>query len=249
MSPKAIGHYQIMAKLGSSGNVVALLLILLLASGCSAPKVTDDAADIEPTALALVAAAETVIIVVTRADTENETETTPTATATPSLTPSLTPTTSATPTASSTPETTADQPHQLEVILASVNVRQGPGTVYTAIGFLQQGDRVEIIARSRGGDWYLVRLPDDQVAWIAGSVTRPVAAFENDEIPVAATIPPVPTATPTNTPLPTATPANTPLPTTTFTPSPPPTHTPATVAPTNTPTPMPTATATPTAEY
>jgi hypothetical protein len=237
MSPKAIGHYQIMAKLGSSGNVVALLLILLLASGCSAPKVTDDAADIEPTALALVAAAETVIIVVTRADTENETETTPTATATPSLTPSLTPTTSATPTASSTPETTADQPHQLEVILASVNVRQGPGTVYTAIGFLQQGDRVEIIARSRGGDWYLVRLPDDQVAWIAGSVTRPVAAFENDEIPVAATIPPVPTATPTNTPLPTAT----------FTPSPLPTHTPTPVPPANTPTAMPTLT--PTANY
>jgi uncharacterized protein YgiM (DUF1202 family) len=220
-----------MAKLGGNGIVVALLLILLLAAGCTISEMDDDAADIELTEPALVVAAETVIIVVTRADTENETETTATATTTPALTPSPSPTTSATPTASPTPETTADQPHQLEVILASVNIRQGPGTMYTAIGFLQQGDRVEIIARSRGGDWYLVRLPDDQVAWIAGSVTRPVVAFDNDEIPVAATIPPVPTATPTNTPLPTAT----------FTPTPLPTHTPTTVSPANTPTTTPTA--------
>jgi eukaryotic-like serine/threonine-protein kinase len=215
--------------------VALVVLIMLLAGGFWIWGMDNGAAGAEPTEPAMVAAEETVIVVVTMAGTA--TETVSTATTTPTLAPSLTPAATATLTTGPTLEVTTDQSHQLEVTLASVNLRQGPGTMYATAGFLRQGDRVEIIARSRGGDWYLVRLPTDRVAWLAGSVTQPVVPFDNDDIPIAVTIPPVPTATPTNTPLPTAT----------FTPTPLPTRTPTPVLPTNTPTPtspIPTATAT-----
>jgi eukaryotic-like serine/threonine-protein kinase len=216
-------------------GIGGLLLLLLLIGGLWwAWGGEEQVAEPSPTA-----PAEVVIIVPTDTATVTAVASpTATATDTPSASPSPTPTTVASP----TPPETADRevPFQLEVTLASVNIRQGPGTMYATAGTLRRGDQVEIIARSRRGDWYLVQLADGQTAWLAASVTRPVIPFANDDIPVAATIPVPPTATATATPLPTATPTlppppPPPPPTATHTPLPPPTATLEPPEPTATP--------------
>jgi eukaryotic-like serine/threonine-protein kinase len=209
------------------------LLLLLLIGGLWWAFGGDNGVTEQPITEATIETEVAVIMVVTD---------TPTATTTATAVPSASATSTSIPSSTPTPTrdesaTTAEQRLQLEVTLASVNLRRGPGTMFGTVGTLRQGDRVEIIARSRRGDWYLVELPGGRLAWLAASVTRPVEPFDNEAVPVAGTIPPLPTATATNTPPPTAT----------ATPPPPPTATnppPPTAAP---PTPVPpTATAVPT---
>jgi hypothetical protein len=79
-----------------------------------------------------------------------------------------------------------------------VNVRVGPGTVYDILGAAGRDDRLPLVARTNGGDWYEVDYKD-QRAWISASLVE--ANCEMSEIPVASTIPtiPTPTVTPTAT--------------------------------------------------
>jgi uncharacterized protein YgiM (DUF1202 family) len=75
-----------------------------------------------------------------------------------------------------------------EVVFSSVNVRAGPGTDYAVVGVLQEGERSVIVARTTDGGWFVVRLDDGRLVWIAASVvTTNVDAIAR--IAVAATIP------------------------------------------------------------
>ena len=150
------------------------------------------------------------------------------------VTPTFTPTPTHTPTPTSTASPTPIP--QVEIILSSASLRQGPGTIYPILRFLFQGDVVAVLAKDNlEGEWFNVILDDGTRGWLASSVSRLRDENSLNLIPIAATIPPrptnTPTSTPTNTPTPTATPipgsgggSGNPQPTTqpTFTPPPPP---------------------------
>ena len=89
---------------------------------------------------------------------------------------------------------------QLRVNVSSANVRSGPGTVYPPISVLLKDSVVPVVAKTGNGNWYIIRLPNGELGWIANSVTDPVVAADMAQVEVAATIPPAPTSTPTNTP-------------------------------------------------
>jgi len=46
-----------------------------------------------------------------------------------------------------------------------LNLRQGPGPEYPALGTLRRTDRVTILALNRAGDWALIQTADAKVAW------------------------------------------------------------------------------------
>ncbi len=123
------------------------------------------------------------------------------------------PTVMATESASSTPTVTPTALPQVRVIVASASLREGPGTNYGIVTFLEAGDVVTVIAINREeGNWYNVQTEDGLFGWLSISVSEAVDGTETavTAVPTAATIPasPIPTSTPTPTP--------------TLTPSPPP---------------------------
>ena len=151
-------------------------------------------------------------------------------TPTPSRTATRTP--PATATATATP--TAGVSSGLNVT-RDTNLRVGPGVAYRALGIAAAGTTLEIIARDRGGDWFLVQAGNGP-AWISADFVT--LLVEADAVPVAATIP-APPATTTLTP--TAAPAAPPTPVPTAAPpddepGPPPTNPPPTAPPTAPPT-------------
>ena len=118
------------------------------------------------------------------------------------------------PTAEPTVES-AETTARVRVTVASANLRRGPGVVYPTAGAVFQGDEMSLIATSRDRTWYLVELADGQRAWVAASVSELVEGSDLETVPVAATIPPAPTATrvpPTLTPITIVLPTNTPPP-------------------------------------
>lgn len=169
-----------------------------------------------------------------------------TATSLPTTTPTATESAPATATRTATATARATNtraaiatpaPFVVEVIFASVNIRVGPGTVYSDLGFLSEGERVTVIAQTEDGSWYNVRLENGRLAWVAANVVAPInATTDPDDIPIALTIPPAPSRTPT--PIPTSAPE---VPTTSSggsgNPPSPPTNTPVPPDPTNTPAP------------
>lgn len=172
----------------------------------AATPVTGAAASIAvATSTSTVAPTATVVVVVVGVETAVSTATLrpttpPTATEPPTAT--TTPTPTATARATNTRAATATAaPFVVEVIFASVNIRVGPGTVYGDVGFLSEGDRVTAIAQTEDGSWYNVRLENGRLAWIAANVVRHINNTTNpDDIPIALTIPPAPTSTPTPVP-------------------------------------------------
>ena len=121
--------------------------------------------------------------------------------------PTDTPEPTATPTevASSTPTATSTPLPQFKVIFASASLREGPGTNYNIITFLEAGDVVTVIGISRGETWFVVETEDGTVGWLSTTVGDP---FDDEiiiAIPTAATVPASPTPTRTPTPLPTPT--------------------------------------------
>jgi curli biogenesis system outer membrane secretion channel CsgG len=55
-------------------------------------------------------------------------------------------------------------PSQVTVIVATANVRSGPGTNYGIVGSVKQGEKLAILGEE--GDWYNVELPDGKTGWI-----------------------------------------------------------------------------------
>lgn len=71
---------------------------------------------------------------------------------------------------------------------SNVYTRTGPGIDYPIFGSLNRNQAVPVIGVAPNGYWYLVLLSDGRAAWVAASyVTSP-----QGDIPVAATIPPLP---------------------------------------------------------
>ncbi len=97
-----------------------------------------------------------------------------------------------------------------------VNLRAGPGTDYPKVGGLKEGESVEVLDRTSDGEWYRVRLPDEQLVWVAADYIAVESKI--DVIPTisAADIPGTPTSPP---------PTYTPKPRPTSTPAPKPTNT------------------------
>ena len=81
-----------------------------------------------------------------------------------------------------------------------VNVRTGPGTVFSIIGTVEQGDRYDIGGRNGAGDWLEFCCVNGQRGWIYAQLV--ILSHDTSTIPVATNIPTPPSPTPTNTPVP-----------------------------------------------
>ena len=79
-----------------------------------------------------------------------------------------------------------------------VNVRTGPGTVFSIIGTVEQGDRFDIGGRNVAGDWLEFCCVNGQRGWIYAPLLT--LSQEVASIPLAENIPAAPA--PTNTPAP-----------------------------------------------
>ena len=80
---------------------------------------------------------------------------------------------------------------------AQVNVRTGPGTVFSIIGTVEQGDRFDIGGRNVDGDWLEFCCVNGQRGWIFAQLL--IVSQETTSIPLAQNIPAAPT--PANTPV------------------------------------------------
>ena len=91
---------------------------------------------------------------------------------------------------------------------AQVNVRSGPGTAFSIIGTVQQGDRFDIGGRNVAGDWLEFCCVNGQRGWIFAQLL--IVSQATISIPLAQNIPAAPA--PANTPVPAAQPAAAPPP-------------------------------------
>ncbi len=134
---------------------------------------------------------------------------TPRFTATPVPTRTPLPTFTFTPSESPIPPTPSDTPTPTEIppvigIVASintVNVREGPGTRFSAFEALTPGTRVEVLGQNAEGNWLNIQLEDGREGWISNSLIR----LQDTPTPLP-TLTPSPdlTALALGTPLPTA---------------------------------------------
>jgi len=97
------------------------------------------------------------------------------------------------------------------VAVDTLNVRSGPGTVYSIIGKVSRNTELQILARDEAGKWIQVCCVDDKQGWVSADLVEIAGAVE--AIALAAEIPPTPVPTPTPIPQPTPTPAPQPTPT------------------------------------
>lgn len=175
-------------------------------------------------------------------------EATATATQAAEPTEAAAPTEAPSPTATPTTEPTATEAPVVlvQVVSDEADLREGPGEVYPAIGRVERGDQLEVVAKTADGNWYNIRLPNSPTlrAWIASSAVTPLNKDAIAGVEVAATIPAPPagaeepTAEPTTAPtVSVATTAPTIAPTQVIPTDPPPTNPPA---PTDPPPPPPT---------
>jgi len=74
---------------------------------------------------------------------------------------------------------------QAEVIVASLNIRQGPGMGYPVMGVARAGDLFDVVGVNNSGNWLQVVVGDDEVGWISGQTpyTR-LLSSRLDDVPV-----------------------------------------------------------------
>jgi hypothetical protein len=159
--------------------------------------------------------AETTVATVTVAgDTPAATATLVPATATSTITPlpaTNMPTFTPTPTVTKSPlptTTPTPLPPTLRVGVPLLNVRSGPGTGYTRVGALQQGDEVTLVGRTtvNGSQWWQIQFAPAPggTAWVSGN-TAYVTVSDPGIVPVGVVpLPPTAELTPvsTQTPVP-----------------------------------------------
>lgn len=134
----------------------------------------------------------------------------------PTATPEPPTPTAVVPTETATPTPTAAKPANVALVTAdALNVRRGPGTLYSVITVVRRGTSLTVLGQDPSGSWLNVRLPDGTEGWVSRAFTDFVGAA-----PLVPTPPPPPTPTPTPTAIPTATPTATTTPTPTPTPAP-----------------------------
>lgn len=77
---------------------------------------------------------------------------------------------------------------------SNINLRNGPGTEYEAVGILTSGSSLNIVGRNADSSWWQVSAPEG-LAWVAADVVT--AKNTSDNIPVVETpLPPTPTESP-----------------------------------------------------
>lgn len=92
---------------------------------------------------------------------------------TSTMTPASIPTDSATEFIPNTPTSTYAPPPTATplpvgfVIVASLNIRAGPGMEYRIIGTVYKEDEVKLLGRDVPGDWLSIEGPDGQTGWVA----------------------------------------------------------------------------------
>jgi uncharacterized protein YraI len=91
----------------------------------------------------------------------------------------------------------------VEVIVAGLNVRSGPGTNYAVVNSAQSGAQFQILGQADNCSWLQIGAvgTGQSVGWIAGAAqyatfARPCAAIPAAAIPATPTPRPAPTATP-----------------------------------------------------
>ncbi|NJN82747.1 MAG: SH3 domain-containing protein, partial [Caldilineaceae bacterium] len=78
-----------------------------------------------------------------------------------------------------------------------MNVRAGPGTAYEVVTAARQGVRLEITGLSPAGDWYQVKIDEqDQPGWVFAGLTETVGRMETVEPVSEDELPPTPTPGP-----------------------------------------------------
>lgn len=113
---------------------------------------------------------------------------TPTPPATASAVPSFTPTLPVTATVTLTPVPAVTEP--TGEFTQNANCRKGPGTAYSVVTSLLQGQTVLIDGRNEGSTWWWIVLPSGGHCWVSG-VTVDVAG-PVDDVPVVPAAPPPP---------------------------------------------------------
>jgi hypothetical protein len=98
---------------------------------------------------------------------------------------------------SPTPTATPEPVPMVVVTNPSVNVRSGPGTEFSVLGQLQQGNSLEVIGRNGAGDWWQICCVDDAEGWVFDEVVRTEGPMET--VALSRDIP-TPTSEPTETP-------------------------------------------------
>ncbi|NLX09062.1 MAG: SH3 domain-containing protein [Chloroflexi bacterium] len=83
----------------------------------------------------------------------------------------------------------------------NLNVRQGPGTSYPAVGVLADGEVVPLVGRNNDSSWWAINYAGG-TAWIFAGLTA--TQGDTSSLPLVAPPPAPPTNTPTNTPPPAA---------------------------------------------
>ncbi|MBN1679284.1 MAG: SH3 domain-containing protein [Anaerolineae bacterium] len=79
------------------------------------------------------------------------------------------------------PDTTGSP--MIEAATPSLNVRQGPGTDYPAVGTLSQGERADIVGRNEDGSWWAISFGSG-TAWVFGGLTTTVG--DVSQVPLVA---------------------------------------------------------------
>jgi uncharacterized protein YraI len=158
-------------------------------------KVDSESASAEPTATAATAATAA---------------TTPLAqpTAAPTLIPTDTPAPTLTPTPSPIPPTPTTVVPNIVAGADGANVRAGPGTNFTRLGYLDPGTQVPVIGRY--SNWWQIQY-EGEPAWVYSEIVTPFNVDDVSQVqppPSPTPVPPTATPTPaaTATPAPTATP-------------------------------------------
>lgn len=104
---------------------------------------------------------------------------------TPSYTSTSTPIPpSATASPSSTPIPVA------EILVQSLNVREGPGITYASRGKVHIGDKVEVLGAARGISWIRIQLPTGVEGWISSSPDYILLETPQKSLPAAFFRPP-----------------------------------------------------------
>lgn len=114
-----------------------------------------------------------------------------------SATPENTTPTNTTPDITEIPSSPTATPPTFTVGNSSVNIRRGPGINFPILEVVSAGEVLPIIARNQTGDtWYNVITPSGQRGWISIATGYVQMPSNLADIPVAVTIPPIPTVTP-----------------------------------------------------
>jgi len=106
-----------------------------------------------------------------------------TLTAHPTYTPIPTFTALPPPTATSPPTVNASEPYTVRTVVQNVNLRTGPGTLFTVSRVMPQGTRLMVLGLAPGGEWISVLNEEGIRGWVGVWVVNefPLQGFETVE--------------------------------------------------------------------